>query len=43
MSMFKPVIYKHDNPVGDFHDNEVQGMYEDRKAEQRFWDDEHNH
>ena len=31
--MFKTVISKHDNPAGDFHDNEVRGMYDDRKAE----------
>lgn len=43
MSMFKTVISKHDNPAGDFNDNEVRGMNDDRKAEQRFWDDEHNH
>lgn len=41
--MFKPVIINRDDPAGDLHNNEVRGMYEDRKAAQGFWDDEHNH
>lgn len=41
--MFKTVISKHDDPADDLHNNEVRGINTDRRAAQRFWDDEHNH
>lgn len=40
--MFRPVIFKYDDPDCDFQSNEVQSMNTDRRNELRFWNEEHN-